>query len=53
MHASEEFEDNTKDKCGNPVEAAGFRATIKMLALELKKAVKKGEEVEKNIHGCD
>ena len=31
----------------NPVEAAGFRATMKMLALELKKAVKKGEEVEK------
>ena len=47
MRASEEFEDNTKDKCGNPVEAAGFRATMKMLALELKKAVKKGEEVEK------
>ena len=47
MRASEEFEDNTKDKCGNPVEAAGFRATMKMLALELKKAVKKGEDIEK------
>ena len=47
VHASEEFEDNTRDKCGNPVEAAGLRATMKMLALELKKAVKKGEEVEK------
>ena len=47
VRASEEFEDNTKDKCGNPVEAAGFRATMKMLALELKKAVKKGEDIEK------
>ena len=36
-----------KDKCGNPVEAAGFRATMKMMALELKKAVRKGENVEK------
>ena len=45
--ALEEFEDNTRDKCGNPVEAAGFRATMKILALELKKAVKKGEEIEK------
>ena len=47
VRASEEFEDNTKDKCGNPVEAAGLRATMKMLALELKKAVKKGEDIEK------
>ena len=46
VRASWEFEDNTKDKCGNPVEAAGFRATMKMLALELKKAVKKGEAIE-------
>ena len=46
VRASREFEDNTKDKCGNPVEAAGFRATMKMLALELKKAVKKGEAIE-------
>ena len=46
VRASEEFEDNTKDKCGNPVEAAGFRATMKMLALELKTAVKKGEAIE-------
>ena len=29
------------------MEAAGFRATMKMLALELKKAVKKGEDIEK------
>ena len=29
------------------MEAAGFRATMKMLALELKKAVKKGVDVEK------
>ena len=46
VRASWEFEDNTKDKCGNPVEAAGFRATMKMLALELKKAVKKGKAIE-------
>ena len=46
VRASQEFKDNTKDKCGNPVEAAGFRATMKMLALELKKAVKKGEAIE-------
>ena len=47
IRASEEFEEDPKDKCGNPVEAAGFRATMKMLALELKKAVKKGEDIEK------
>ena len=46
VRASQEFEDNTKDKCGNLVEAAGFRATMKMLALELKKAVEKGEAIE-------
>ena len=46
VRASREFEDNTKDKCGNLVEAAGFRATMKMLALELKKAVKKGEAIK-------
>ena len=46
VRASEEFEDDPKDKCGNPVEAAGFRATMKMLALELKKVVKKGENIE-------
>ena len=46
VHASEEFEEDPKDKCGNPVKAAGFRATMKMLALELKKAVKKGENIE-------
>ena len=44
--ASEEFEDDPKDKCGNPVEAAGFRATMKMLALELKEAVRKGKNIE-------
>ena len=46
VRASEEFEDNMKDKCGNPVEAAGFRATMKMLARGLKAAVKKGEAVK-------
>ena len=46
VRASEEFEDNTRDKCGNPVEVAGFRATIKMLARGLKAAVKKGEAIE-------
>ena len=46
VRVSEEFEDDPKDKCGNPVEAAGFRATMKMLATELKKAVKKGTNIE-------
>ena len=46
VRASQQFEDNTKDKCGNPVEATGFRATMKMLALELKTAVKKGVAIE-------
>ena len=35
-----------KDQCINPVEAAGFRATMKTLALEVKRAVKKGERVK-------
>ena len=43
MRASEEFEIDPKDKCGNPVEAAGFRATMKMLVLGLKEAMKKGK----------
>ena len=47
IRASEEFEEDPKDKYGNPVEAAGFRATMKMLALDLKKAVKKRKNVEK------
>ena len=46
VRASEEFEDNTRDKCGNPVEVAGFRATMKRLARGLKTAVKKGEAIE-------
>ena len=46
VRASEEFEIDPKDKCGNPVEAAGFRATMKMLALGLKEAVKKGKNIE-------
>ena len=46
VSTSEEFEDDPKDKCGNPVEAAGFRATMKMLALELREAVKKGKNIE-------
>ena len=46
VRASEEFEDDPKDKCGNPVEAAGFKATMKMLARELKEAVRKGKNIE-------
>ena len=46
VRASEEFEIDPKDKCGNPVEAAGFRATMKMLARGLKEAVKKGKNIE-------
>ena len=44
--AAEEFEEDPKDKCGNPIEAAGFRATMKMMALELKEAVRKGKNIE-------
>ena len=46
VRVSQEFEDDPKDKCGNPVEAAGFRATMKMLARELKDAVRKGKNIE-------
>ena len=46
VRASKEFENDPMDKCGNPAEAAGFRATMKMLALELKEAVKKGRNIE-------
>ena len=46
MRASQEFEDDPKDRCGNPEEAAGFRATMKMLARELKDAVRKGKNIE-------
>ena len=44
--AAEEFEEDPKDKCGNPIEAAGFRATMEMMALELKEAVRKGKNIE-------
>ena len=46
VRASREYEDDPKDKCGNQVEAAGFRATMKMLAMGLKEAVKKGRNIE-------
>ena len=46
VRASEEFEDDPKDKCGNPVEAAGFRATMQMLAIELKEAVRNGRNIK-------
>ena len=49
VRASEEFESESnekKDRCCNPVEAAGFRATMKTLALEVKKAVRKGKKIK-------
>ena len=49
IKASEEFETEApekRDRCCNPVEAAGFRATMKTLALEVKKAVRKGKRIE-------
>ena len=49
VKASEEYEDESaekKDRCINPIEAAGFRATMKTLALEVKKAVQKGKRVK-------
>ena len=48
VKATEEYEEESKekrDKCLNPVEAAGFRATMKALALELKKSVRKGKNI--------
>ena len=44
--ASEEVEQHIKDRCINPVEAAGFRATMKTLALGLKEAVRKGKNID-------
>ena len=44
--ASEEVEQHIMDRCINPVEAAGFRATMKTLALGLKEAVKKGRNID-------
>ena len=49
VKASQEFEEEStekKDRCINPVEAAGFHATMKTLAYELKKAVKKGKQIK-------
>ena len=46
MRALEEFDIDPKDKCGNPVEAAGFRATMKVLAMGLKEAVEKGKNIK-------
>ena len=49
VRASEEFEsegNEKRDRCCNPVEAAGFRATMKTLALEVKKAVRKGKKIK-------
>ena len=43
--ASEEMEEQM-DRSINPTEAAGFRATMKSLAVGLKEAVKKGKDVE-------
>ena len=49
VKASEEFETEgteKRDRCCNPMEAAGFRATMKTLALEVKKAVRKGKRIK-------
>ena len=44
--ASEEIEEHMTDRSINPTEAAGFRVTMKSLAVGLKEAVKKGKNVE-------
>ena len=44
--ASEEVEEHMTDRSINPTEAAGFRATMKSVAVGLKEAVKKGKNVE-------
>ena len=46
VRTSEEVDIDPRDKCGNPVEAAGFRATMKVLAMGLKEAVEKGEKIK-------
>ena len=46
MVASEEVEQHIMDRCINLVEAAGFRATMKTLALGLKEAVKQGKNID-------
>ena len=44
--ASDEVKQHIMDRCINPVEAAGFRATMKTLVLGLKEAVKKGKNID-------
>ena len=44
--ASDEVEQHIMDRSINPVEAAGFRVTMKTLALGLKEAVKKGRNID-------
>ena len=44
--ASEEVQQHIMDRSLNPVEVAGFRATMKTLALGLKEAVKKGRNID-------
>ena len=44
--ASEEVEQHIMDRCINLVEVAGFRVTMKTLALGLKEAVKKGKNID-------
>ena len=49
VRTSEEYEEESaekRDRCTNPIEAAGFRATMKTLALEVKKAVRKGKNIK-------
>ena len=46
--ATEEFDRFPQDKSVNPVEAAGFRITMKELAARLKEAVKKGKRIEES-----
>ena len=43
---TEEFDKFKQDKSINPVEAAGFRVTMKELASRLKEAVEKGQKIE-------
>ena len=49
VRVSEEYEDESaekRDRCINPIEVAGFRATMKTLALEVKKAMRKGKQIK-------
>ena len=47
--ASEEVEQHIMDRCINPVEAAGFRATMKNLGIRFERSGQEREEYRHHI----